>query len=128
MQAIMVRIQACQLYFIFCCCCFLFAFRCFYFDTLSALSLTASTIRKLLHLGIKSQKAVDSLFCVQKFSIFLCPHSSCLHYRAIFDPRNEVFMQQNMLTGYIYILHFSLFSFQMPQIATFIAHKNKLLK
>ena len=70
------------------------------FDLFSVLSLTASTIRQLLHLGIKSQKAVDSLYCVLKFSISLCPHSSCLHNRAIFDPTNEGFMQQNMFTGY----------------------------
>ena len=63
----------------------------------SVLSLTAMTISQLLHLGIKSQKAVDSLYCVQKFNIFLCPHSSCLHNRAIVYPTNEVFMQQNML-------------------------------
>ena len=105
----MVRIQACQLYFTFCCCCFLFAFRCFYFDFFSVLSLTASKIRQLLHLDIKSQKAVDSLYCVQKFSIFLCPHSSYLHNRAIFDPTNEVFMQQNMFTWYIYITFLIIF-------------------
>ena len=52
---------------------------CFYFDRFSFLSLTVSTIRQLLHLGIKSHKVVDILYCVQKFSLFLCSHSSCLH-------------------------------------------------
>ena len=99
----MVRIRACQLYFTFCCC-FLFAFRSFYFDLFSVLSLTASTICQLLHLGIKSQKAVDSLYCVQKFSIFLFPNSSCLHNRAIVYPTNEVFYaEKNVYRVYIYI-------------------------
>ena len=66
----------------------------------SVLSLTASTIRQLLHFGIESQKAVDSLYCVQKFSIFMCPHSSCLHNRAIFDPTNEA---KHVYRVYIYI-------------------------
>ena len=53
---------------------------CFYFDLFFLfLSLTVSTIRQLLHLGIKSHKAVDILYCVQKFSLFLCSHSPCLH-------------------------------------------------
>ena len=84
-------------------------FCCFYFDLFSVLALTASIIRQFLHLGIKAQKAVDILYCVQKFSLFLCSHSTCLHIRAIFDHTNEVFMQQNMFTGYI--IHFSKFSF-----------------
>ena len=80
-------------------------FCCFYFDLFFFfLSLTASTIRQFLHLGIKLQKALDILYCVQKFSLFLCPHSSCLYKRAIFDPKNEVFMQQNMFTGYIFLI------------------------
>ena len=98
--------QVPQYYFIFCCCCFLFTFVVFILIFFfSFLSLTASTIHQFLHLGIKSQKAVDILYCVQKFSLFLCSHSTCLHIRAIFDHTNEVFMQQNMFTGYI--LHFS---------------------
>ena len=45
-------------------------FCCFHFDLLFLfLSLIASTICQLLHLGIKSQKAVDILYCVQKFSL-----------------------------------------------------------
>ena len=76
-------------------------FCCFYFDLF--LSITASTIRQFLHLGIKSQKALDICNnCVQKVSLFLCSHSSCLHKQVIFDPKNEVFTQQNMLTGYIF--------------------------
>ena len=106
----MVRIPASQYYFIVCCCCFLFAFVVFILIFFSFLALTASTIRQFLHLGIKAQKAVDILYCVQKFSLFLCSHSTCLHIRAIFDHTNEVFMQQNMFTGYI--IHFSKFSFQ----------------
>ena len=85
--------------FYFCCCCFLFAFRCFYFDLFFCFILTASTIRQLLHLGIKSQKTVDSLYCVQEFSIFLCPHPSCLHNRAIFDPTNSVLCSKTCLQG-----------------------------
>ena len=58
---------------IFIFCCFLFAFVVFIliFFPLFFLSLTVSTIRQLLHLGIKSHKAVDILYCVQKFSLFL---------------------------------------------------------
>ena len=41
--------------------------------------LTVSTIRQLLHLGIKSHKVEVILYCVQKFSLFLCSHSPCLH-------------------------------------------------
>ena len=53
---------------------------CFYFDLFFFfLSLTVLTIRQLLLLGIKSHKAVDILYCVQKFSLFLCSHSPCLH-------------------------------------------------
>ena len=101
---------------IFIFCCFLFAFRCFYFDLFSALSLTASTIRQLLHLRIKSQKAVESLYCVQKFRIFLCPHS-CLHNRAIFDPMNEDFMQRkNMFTLYIYKYIFISLSYKFSDV------------
>ena len=66
-------------------------FCCFYFNIFSFLSLTASAIRQFLHLGIKSQKAVDILYCVQKFSLFLCSHSTCLLIQAIFDHTNEVF-------------------------------------
>ena len=62
----------------------------------SVLSLVAPTIRQLLHLVIKSQKAVDILYCVQKFSLFMRSHSSCLHKQAFFDPTNEVFMQQKL--------------------------------
>ena len=62
---------------------FFFCFCCFYLDLLFFsflfFSLTASTIRQLLHLGIKSQKAVNILYCLQKFSLFLSSHSSCLH-------------------------------------------------
>ena len=79
-------------------------FCCFYFDLFFfVFSLTASTIRQFLHLGIKSQREVDILYCVQKFILFLCSHSSFLHNRAIFDPTTEVFMQQNMFTGWVYI-------------------------
>ena len=53
-------------------------FCCLYLDLFSFLSLTASTIRQLLHIGVKSQKAVDILYCEQKFSLFLCSHPSCL--------------------------------------------------
>ena len=65
---------------------------CFYFDLffLFFLSLTVSTIRRLLHLGIKSHKAVDILYCVQKFSLF-CVHTHHACITAIFDPTNEVF-------------------------------------
>ena len=50
----------------------------------------------------KITKAVNILYCLQKFSLFLSSHSSCLHNRSIFDPTNEVFMQQIFLQG-IYI-------------------------
>ena len=80
-------------------------------------SLTASTIRQLLHLGIKPQKAVNILYCLQKFSLFLSAHSSCLHNRrSIFDPTNEVFMQQIFLQGiYFFVwiqfnVHFKIIS------------------
>ena len=69
-----------------------------FFFFLFFLSLTASTIRQLLHLGIKSQKAVNILYCLQKFSLFLSSHSP---WRSIFDPTNEVFMQQNIYRVYI---------------------------
>ena len=98
---------------------------CLFYLVFFFLSLTASTIRQLLHLGIKSQTAVDILYCVQKFSLFLCSHSSCLHNRAIFDPTNEVLCSKTCLQGKYYISHNLIF--KLPQIATFIAHKNKLL-
>ena len=101
-------------------------FCCFHFDIFSFLSLIASTIRQLLHLGIKSQEAVIILYCVQKFSLFMNSHSSCLHNQAIFYPTNEVFMQQKNLRGINYISHNLLFD--LHQIAIFIAHNNKLLK
>ena len=77
--------------------CFFFFF--FFLTFFPFLSLTASTIRQFLHLGIKSQEAEDILYCVQNFSLFLCSHSICLHIRAIFDHTNEGFMQQNMFIG-----------------------------
>ena len=88
----MVRIRAWRQSFIF------YFFLCFfYLDLFSSFfsSLTASTIRQLLHLGIKSQKAVHILYCLQKFSLFLSSHSSCLQNRSIFDPTNEIFIQRN---------------------------------
>ena len=85
---------------------FSFCFCCFYFDRF--FSLTTSTIRQFLHIDnppisafrYKITKAVDILYCVQKFSIFLCSHSTCLHIRAIFDHTNEVFMQQHITCFY----------------------------
>ena len=56
------------------------------------LSLTVSTIRQLVHLGIKSHKAVDILYCVQKFSLFLCLHSPCLHNSNIWSHEWSFFM------------------------------------
>ena len=74
----------------FCCCCFLFAFVVFILIFIFFfLSLTVSTIRQLLHLGIKSHKAVDILYCVQKLSLFLCSHSPCLHNSNIYNNNNN---------------------------------------
>ena len=105
---------------------FFVCFCCFHFDLVfSFLSLITSAICQLLHLGIKSQKAVEILYCVQKFSLFMSSHSSCLYNRAIFDPTNEVFMQQKILRGIKYISHNLLFN--LHQIAIFFAHNKKLL-
>ena len=64
---------------------------CFYFDIFSFLSLTVSTIRQLLHLGIKSQNAVD-ICIVYRNSVFSCVHTHHACITAIFDSTNEVFM------------------------------------
>ena len=85
-----------------------FCFCCFYFDlffSLFFLSLTASTIRQLLHLGIKSQKAVKILYCLQKFSLFLSSHSpSCNEY-----PLTPHFYIVKLgLQGYTFFLIFAL--------------------
>ena len=97
-------------------------FCCFYLIFFSFFSFTASTIRQLMHLCIKSQKARYILYCVQKFSIFLCSHSSCLHNRAIFDPTNEVLCSKICLQGIYYISHNLLF--KLRQIVLFITKTN----
>ena len=68
------------------------------------------------------------LYCVQKFSLFLCSHSLCLHNRAILilTPRMKFLSSKTCLQGIYYISHNLLF--KMPQIASFIAHINELLK
>ena len=91
-----------------CCCCFLFAFVVFILIFFPFLSLTISTIRQLLHLGIKSHKAVDILYCVQKFSLF-CVHTHHACITAIFDPTNEVLCSKTCLQGVYYISHNLLF-------------------
>ena len=52
----------------------------------------------------KITKGSRYFYCVQKFSLFMSSHSSCLYNRAIFDPTNEVKCSKNF-TGYK--LHFS---------------------
>ena len=121
---IVVRIPAWQWYFIFCFCCFLFAFVVFILIFFSFLSFTASTIRQLLHLGIKSQKAGDILYCVHKFSSFLCSHSPCLHNRAILTPRIKFYSAKHVYRVYITFL---IICFQIASNC-YIYHKNKLLK
>ena len=65
-----------------------------------------------------------TIFTAVKYCSILHGHVCVM--RSIFDPTNEVFMQQKFLQGIYYISNLLLFN--MPQIATFIAHKNKLLK
>ena len=70
------------------------------------LSLTASTIRQLLHLGINSQKAVNILYCLQKFSLFLSSHSpSCKQVRVMNTPYTPVLYSK---TGVYRGIHFFL--------------------
>ena len=85
---------------------FLFAFVVFIliFFFFFLLSLTASTIRQLLHLGIKSQKAVNILYCLQKFSLFLSSHSpSCKQVRVMNTPLHPSFYSK---TGVYRGIHF----------------------
>ena len=97
---------------------------CFYFDLLSFF-ISVSTIRQLLHLGIKSHKAVDILYR-DRNSAFSCVHTHHACITAIFDPRMKFLCSKTCLKGVYYISHNLLF--ELPKIATFIAHKNKLLK
>ena len=96
-----------NIYFCCCCCCFLFAFVVFILIFFPFLSLTVSTIRQLLHLGIKSHKAV--IFCiVYRNSAFSCVHTHHACITAIFDPTNEVFyVAKHAYRVYMCILHFS---------------------
>ena len=83
------------IFIIFCCCCFLFSFVVFILIFFSFLSLTASTIHQLLHLGVKSQKAVDICIVyrnVYRNSAFSCVHTHHVCFTAIFDPTNEVLL------------------------------------
>ena len=75
------------------------------FFFLSFLSLTASTIRQLLHLGIKSQKAVNILYCLQKFSLFLSSHSpSCKQVRVMIPLTPHFYIVKLGFTGvHVYI-------------------------
>ena len=69
---------------------FFFCFCCFYFDLFffSFLSLSASTIRQLLHLGINSQKAVNTMYFVLfteiqpflEFTLTIMQTSPCNEY------------------------------------------------
>ena len=52
----------------------------------------------------KSQKSVNIVYCLQKFSLFLSSHSSCLHNQSILDPTHEVLMQQTFYRVYIKFL------------------------
>ena len=99
-QVILVRIPAWRQSLIF----FFFCFCCFYFDLFFFFFFIFNSIdnRQLLHLGIKSQKAVNILYCLQKFSIFLNSHSSCLHNRSILTPQMR-FLCSKSFTGYSYI-------------------------
>ena len=87
-----------------CCCCFLFAFVVFILLFFPFLSLTVLTIRQLLHLGIKSHKAVDILYCVQKFSLFLCSHSPCLHNSNIWSHEWSFYVAKHAYRVYITFL------------------------
>ena len=93
-----------NIFFCCCCCCFLFAFVVFILIFFLFLSLTISTIRQLLHLGIKSHKAVDILYCVQKFSLIMCSHSSCLHNSNFWSLEWSFYVAKH---AYSVILHLS---------------------
>ena len=90
------------------------------------LSLTASTIRQLLLLGIKITKGSRYFVLCIEIQSFLVFRLIMLALKQFLTPRMKLLFSKTCLQGIYYISHNLLF--ELPKIATFIAHKNKLLK
>ena len=130
MQAVVVRIPASQYYFIFCCCSFLFAFVVFILISFFGVVFIFKRINNPPISSFRYKITKGSrymLSCVQKSSLFLCSHSTCLHNRAMFDPKNEVFYAAKHV--YRVYITFLIICFSKCLKLLHLSHtKNELLK
>ena len=85
---------------------FLFSvcFCCFYFDLFFFFIFNHIDNLPTFAIRYKITKGSRYLYCVQKFSLFLCSHSSFLHNRAFLTPRMKLYAAKHVYRVYITFL------------------------
>ena len=99
---------------------------CFYFDIFSFFIFNRIDNQPTSALRYKITEGSRFFCIVYRNSVFSCVHTHHACITTILTPRMKCLCSKTCLQGIFYISHNLLF--ELPIIATFIAHKNKLLK